>query len=96
MKMTKSIDGPALSQFKKYLSINPTYQHLKNPTTNFGMADREYIGMMEYCPITSVDVERSFSTYNRLLTDLSHNLSLSNRAMYMKIMLNGVEIPKIG
>ena len=32
----------------------------------------------KYCPITSVDVERSFSAYKLILTDNRHNLSPEN------------------
>ena len=93
--ITKMIDGPALTGFKKFVRINPTYSKLKNPIDSFGITDEEYINMMRYCPLTSVDVERSFSAYKRLLSDLRHNLSSVNRAFYLKIMFNGIEVPKI-
>ena len=36
--------------------------------------DPEKIAAYKFAPITSVDVERSFSTYKRILDDRRHNL----------------------
>lgn len=37
----------------------------------------------KYCPVTSVDVERSFSNYKNILTDRRHNLTTENLEKYL-------------
>jgi hypothetical protein len=34
-----------------------------------------FVGAFKYCPVTSVNVERSFSAYKLILTDKLHKLS---------------------
>ncbi len=42
----------------------------------------------KYAPLTSVDVERSFSVYKRILTDRRQNLTETNIEMYNVINYN--------
>lgn len=37
----------------------------------------------KYCPVTSVDVERSFSAYKNILSDRRHNLTMENLEKYL-------------
>lgn len=37
----------------------------------------------KYCPVTSVDVERSFSTYKNILSDRRHNLTTQHLEQYL-------------
>lgn len=39
----------------------------------------------KYCPVTSVDVERSFSAYKFILNDRRHNLTVQNMEKYIVI-----------
>jgi hypothetical protein len=53
------------------------------------------IVFFKYAPITSVDVERSFSTYKSLLTDNRRNFKLENLAKHLIIQCNSGKINKI-
>lgn len=37
----------------------------------------------KYCQVTSIDVERSFSTFKNILTNQKHNLSTENLEQYL-------------
>lgn len=39
----------------------------------------------KYCPVTSVDVERSFSTYKNILNDRRHNLTTEHLEQYLVV-----------
>ena len=43
---------------------------------------------IKYAPLTSVDVERSFSVYKRILTDRRQNLTETNIEVYNVINYN--------
>ena len=43
------------------------------------------IGSLKYCPITSCEVERSFSQFKNILTDNRHQFSLQNLEEYLVI-----------
>nr|XP_022900891.1 uncharacterized protein LOC111413976 [Onthophagus taurus] len=47
--------------------------------------DPAIIPKFKYAPITSVDVERSFSTYKNILTDRRHNFSMENLEKHLVI-----------
>lgn len=53
------------------------------------------IVFFKYSPITSVDVERSFSTYKSLLTDNRRNFKFENLAKHLIIQCNSGKINKI-
>ena len=50
--------------------------------------DPEKIANYKFAPITSVDVERSFSTYKRILDDFHHNLLYINIEMLIIVNFN--------
>lgn len=53
------------------------------------------IVFFKYSPITSVDIERSFSTYKSLLTDNRRNFKFENLANHLIIQCNSGKINKI-
>ena len=74
------------------LSKNEGFQTLQKISTilsggqdsNFEI-DPAIIPKFKYAPITSVDVERSFSAYKRMLTDRRHNLTTENLEKHLVI-----------
>ena len=74
------IDFPLFNgKLKKVLSKNPD---LVSFTTNLDFGTNRY---RKYCPLVTVDVERSFSIYNTILTDRRHSL-LDSTLKYLVIV----------
>jgi hypothetical protein len=47
--------------------------------------DSDIIGKLKYAPITTVDVERSFSAYKNILSDRRHNFTMANIEQHLII-----------
>lgn len=47
--------------------------------------DPNIVAKFKYAPITSVDVERSFSAYKNILTDRRHNLTMEHLEQYLVV-----------
>jgi hypothetical protein len=48
--------------------------------------DSDIIVKLKYAPITSVDVERSFSAYKNILSDRRHNLTMASIEQHLIII----------
>lgn len=52
------------------------------------MMDPKILSSLKFAPITSVDVERSFSSYKTILSDRRHNFTEDNLEKYLFVNLN--------
>ena len=59
-----------MAKFNKILEGNPDLIQFTSSSNEF-----EHLKNIKFAPLTSVDVERSFSIYKRILDDDRHNLS---------------------
>ena len=79
-KPMKSIEYKIDQTFKKFPIFSKKLEKVlsKNPDLNYFYSmsmDLQEMINFEFAPLVSVDVERSFSLYNTILTDLRHSLT---------------------
>lgn len=75
--------------FRKLRSINQIFLgNGDDKTINEDSWDPQLLSSFKFAPITSVDVERSFSTYKSILSDRRHNLTEDNLEKYLFVNLN--------
>ncbi|CAH1995587.1 unnamed protein product [Acanthoscelides obtectus] len=86
-------------KWESVLSCSPGYQQIKNvcyilrgqnqidPDIKMKPSD---IASLKFAPITSCDVERSFSAFKNLLTDKRHNLSLDSINQLLVLYCNPI------
>lgn len=78
-------------KFENILNNNPGFEHLcqidsfiNGPTEVLPENISANIApKFKFCPVTSVDVERSFSTYKNILNDRRHNLTTEHLEQYL-------------
>lgn len=75
------LSGTALDKFERVISRNPDINFFERMPVEQKIISR-------YAPLTSVDVERSFSIYKYILSDQRHSLTESNLAMLNVIQFN--------
>ena len=68
------------SKFESVVTKNPDIKIITDMVQSLKMGDKvgPHMELLKYCPITSVDVERSFSRYKKVLTDDRHRLLKEN------------------
>ena len=69
-KIRDNLYSNYLAKFSKILEGNPDLIQFTSSSNEF-----EHLKNIKFAPLTSVDVERSFSIYKRILDDDRHNLS---------------------
>jgi len=62
-------------KFQTVLKKNKGYETLKNMEQNYSPSD---VSLFKYAPVTSVDVERSFSRYKNVLADNRRTFTSEN------------------
>lgn len=97
-KVSGTVGAAVIKKFMSVIENNTGFKILKNISEvfigNFTNFERELdlyklethlIPKLKYCPITSVDVERSFSIFKHMFTDKRHNFLLENFEKHLVI-----------
>jgi hypothetical protein len=83
-----------INKFNSVLAKNDGFQKLKEISNILSLdatdkdnndLDPEYISSLKYAPNTSVDVERTFSTYKNILSDRRQKFSVQNLEKHLII-----------
>lgn len=89
--LPKALPHKLKEKFENILNNNPGFQSLCQIDSFInGTAEllpetisANIAPKFKYCPVTSVDVERTFSTYKNILNDRRHNLTTENLEKYL-------------
>lgn len=89
--MPSTLPHKLKEKFENILNNNPGFEHLcqidsfiNGPTEVLPENISANIApKFKFCPVTSVDVERSFSTYKNILNDRRHNLTTEHLEQYL-------------
>lgn len=71
--------------WKQLLDINNILSGVSSVELNYHGFDLNETSCMKYAPITSVDIERSFSMYKNILTDNRVSFTCENLTKYMVV-----------
>lgn len=89
-KLPACISIKIREKFENVLKNNPDFGILFkiNDIINRGSIEKnevptELLPFYKYCPVTSVEVERSFSAFKYLLSDRRHSLTPENLEKYL-------------
>lgn len=86
-KIMEKMDG-VLHRNPGYVQMKRICNILKGQIEDIPDMNPEDIASMKYAPITSCDVERSFSAYKNVLTDKRHNFTMENLNHILVIYCN--------
>lgn len=75
--------------FKKIIEIGDVLERGAKPTDEYvtNLSPNE-LTLFKFCPVTSCDVERTFSRYGNIFTDNRHNFLFKNLKQHMIVHCN--------